>query len=98
MGQTPDYLMDSQKGQPSDRTVDVDQAKGPDGIRHDVEQARARLAQNLNQLEHRVRTEFDWRVQFDRHPWAFVGGAFAAAFLLGLAVTPRRVTAPRAVR
>ena len=43
MGQTPDYLMDSQKGQPSDPTVNVDQAKGPDGIRHDVEQARAQV-------------------------------------------------------
>jgi hypothetical protein len=85
MGETPDYVM--QKRQP------------PDDIMHDVERARARLAQNLNQLEYRVRNEFDWRVQFDRHPWIFVGAGFAAAFLFGLAITPRRsATAPPAAR
>jgi hypothetical protein len=61
----------------------------PDDIKHEVEQARARLAQDLNQLEYRVKGELDWRVQFDRHPWLFVGGAFGLAFLAGLAITGR---------
>lgn len=59
----------------------------PDDIRHDVERARARLGEDLNQLEYSVKTEMDWRVQFDRHPWAFLGAAFGAAALIGLAIS-----------
>lgn len=61
----------------------------PDDIRQQVEQARARLGQNLNQLEYRVKAELDWRVHFDRHPWLFLGLAFAAALAAGLATAPR---------
>jgi hypothetical protein len=61
----------------------------PDEIKHEVEQARARLGQDLNQLEFQVRREFDWRVQFDRRPWLFLGVAFGAAFLVGMATIPR---------
>ncbi|PWT85973.1 MAG: hypothetical protein C5B56_13170 [Proteobacteria bacterium] len=72
----------------------------PDELKYEIEQARARLGQDLNQLEYRVRTELDWRLQFDRRPWLFVGVAFGAAFLLALALGPRRgrVMAPRADR
>jgi hypothetical protein len=52
-----------------------------DEIRSHIEHTRYRLGQDLNALEYSVRREMDWRVQFDRHPWAFVGGAFLAAFL-----------------
>ena len=55
----------------------------PDGIKREIEDARHRLGADLNQLEHRVRTNLDWRTYFDRNPWMFVGGAFAAAFLVG---------------
>ncbi len=58
----------------------------PDEIRHEIDLARNRLGQELNQLEYRVKQAADWRVQFDRHPWWFVGGAFGAALLIGLAV------------
>jgi hypothetical protein len=61
----------------------------PDDIRNQVAQARVRLGQNLNQLEYRVKKEFDWRVQFDRRPWLFCGIAFGLAFLVGLATVPR---------
>jgi hypothetical protein len=56
----------------------------PDEIKHDIEKARARLGQDLNDLEYHVKRDFDWHVQFDRHPWAFVGAAFGIAFLVGL--------------
>lgn len=59
----------------------------PDDLKHDVEQARARLDGDLNDLQYSVRSELDWRVQFDRHPWAFVGAAFGAGALLGLTLT-----------
>jgi hypothetical protein len=62
----------------------------PDDLKYEVEQARARLGQDLNQLEYRVRRELDWRVWFDRNPWLFVGAAFGIAFLLGLAIVPSR--------
>jgi ElaB/YqjD/DUF883 family membrane-anchored ribosome-binding protein len=56
----------------------------PDEIRHDIDLARNRLGQELNQLEYRVKREADWRVHFDRHPWWFVGGAFGTALLVGM--------------
>ncbi len=56
----------------------------PDEIRQEIAQARNRLGQNLNELEYRVKASTNWRAQFDRHPWAFVGAAFAGAMLLGM--------------
>ena len=61
----------------------------PTEIKQEVEQVRARLGQDLNRLEYRVKRTFDWHAQFDRNPWAFVGTAFGVAFLLGLMI-PRR--------
>lgn len=58
-----------------------------DYLKQQVEAARARLGQDLNELQYRVRSEFDWRVQFGRYPWMFLGAAFLSAMLLGLAVT-----------
>jgi hypothetical protein len=60
----------------------------PDEIKREIEQTRERISSNLAQLEQRVHTALDWRAQFDRRPWAFVGGAFGAAFLLGWITAP----------
>jgi len=57
-----------------------------DDLKRQVEEARARLGQDLNELEYRVRTELDWRVQFNRYPWVFVGAAFFFAMLTGFAI------------
>jgi hypothetical protein len=62
----------------------------PDQIKHEIEQARSRLGQDLNELEYRVRRETDWRVQFRRRPWAFLGAAFGAALVLALIIVPSR--------
>jgi hypothetical protein len=71
-------------------------------LRSEVELARARLGQDLNRLEYRFRKALDWREQFDRHPALFSGIAFGLAFLIGLALAPRRkrsaATAPPAAR
>jgi hypothetical protein len=56
----------------------------PDQIRTEIEQARSRLGQDLNRLEYRVKQETDWRYQFQRRPWAFLGGAFALSLLAGM--------------
>jgi hypothetical protein len=60
----------------------------PDEIKREIELRRERIGSNLSQLEHRVRAQFDWKTQFDRRPWAFVGGAFSAAFLIGWLTAP----------
>lgn len=60
----------------------------PDEIKKEIEQARSRISADLNQLEYRVKGALDWRTQFDRRPWAFVGGAFGAAFLIGWLTAP----------
>jgi hypothetical protein len=56
----------------------------PDDIRHLVERARHRLGENLNDLEYSVKSQLDWRVQFHRHPLAFLGAAFGVGALLGI--------------
>jgi ElaB/YqjD/DUF883 family membrane-anchored ribosome-binding protein len=55
----------------------------PEQIRVQIEQARHRLGQDLNELEYRVKRTTDWRRQFDRRPWAFAGAAFAGGLFLG---------------
>ncbi len=55
----------------------------PEQIRLEIEQARHRLGQDLNELEYRVRRTTDWRAQFDRRPWIFAGAAFAGGLVLG---------------
>jgi len=58
----------------------------PDQLRSEVEHVRYRLGKNLDALESRVKEETDWRVQFRRHTWAFMGAAFGAALLFGYAL------------
>jgi ElaB/YqjD/DUF883 family membrane-anchored ribosome-binding protein len=55
-----------------------------DQIRAHIEQTRSRLGQDLNELESSVRREADWRVQFNRRPWAILGTAFAVGLLIGI--------------
>jgi hypothetical protein len=62
----------------------------PDEIKREIEQARERIGANLNQLEYRVRGALDWRTQFDRQPWVFVGAAFGLAFVVGWMTVPSR--------
>jgi hypothetical protein len=62
-------------------------AQTPDDIRYDVDRARERLDANLNEFQYRMKSELDWRVQFRRHPWAFIGAAFGFALLIGWAIS-----------
>jgi len=57
-----------------------------DELKRQVDQARERLHQDLNDLEYRVKTETDWRVHYQRHPWPFLGAAFLGALLFSLAL------------
>ena len=58
----------------------------PDQIKNEVEAARGRLAQDLNLLEYRVKADLDWRAQFNRRPWLFLGAAFAGSLVLSLLI------------
>jgi hypothetical protein len=57
---------------------------------HEADEARQRLAVDLNRLEHHVEELADWHTWFRRYPEAFLGVAFAGAMLLGFSLTPRR--------
>jgi hypothetical protein len=59
--------------------------ENPDQIRSEIEHTRSRLGEDLSELQDVVKQEIDWRVQFARHPWAFIGAAFCAAALVGRA-------------
>jgi len=53
-------------------------------IRREIARAREALAQDMSALEIEMRLKLDWREQARRRPLAFVGGAFAVGFVLGL--------------
>lgn len=55
----------------------------PDQIVEHIEAQRNRLGRNLQELENRVRSTTDWRQQFDRHPFMFLGLAAGGGLLLG---------------
>lgn len=77
------------------------QEKEPEEIRADMEETRASLTEKLNTLEHTVKDtvqtvkdNVDPRHHMRVHPWATVGGAVFAGFLLGkLAPSSRNKTA-----
>lgn len=56
-------------------------------IERHIESTRENLGRNLDEIESRVRSKFDWRQQYDRNPWMVLGVAFgvgaAAASMMG---------------
>ena len=64
-----------------------------DRIEHHLDDERQALRSNLAELEHRVRSSVDWRIQFRRNTAAFLGFACATGLLIGM-MTARRRRAP----
>ena len=62
----------------------------PSQIEESIRSTRRQLGSNLQELEHRVKDATNWRVQFGRHPWVFIGAAFAGGVLLSAALSGRR--------
>jgi uncharacterized membrane protein YcjF (UPF0283 family) len=54
-------------------------------LKERVDQARHRLEQDLNSLQYHIRASLDWRAQYQRSRWVFLGAAFGGALMLGLA-------------
>lgn len=48
----------------------------------EIGEERQRLAENINQLQDKVRDVADWRSYFARKPWAMIGIAAVGGFLL----------------
>ncbi len=57
-----------------------------DQISSDIHQTRAELKSNLRELETRVKTATDWRVQFDRHPAVMATAALLGGALLSVLI------------
>jgi hypothetical protein len=51
-----------------------------------IDRAREQLGSNLHELERRVDAATDWREQFRRRPYAFLGAAAAGGFVLAAMV------------
>ena len=64
--------------------------EGPDQIAEHIRSTRSELTDNLRELEHKVKDATNWRVQFERHPVAFLGAAFVGGILLSASLGGRR--------
>lgn len=65
-------------------------AETTDQIKREIEARRGELAQNINELEHRVKNSVDLNQHFRRHPVAILGAALGGGLLLGLMTGGRR--------
>jgi hypothetical protein len=62
----------------------------PDQIEDHIRSTQRELGSNLQELENKVKDATNWRVQFERHPVAFLGIAFAGGLLLSAGLGGRR--------
>lgn len=58
----------------------------PEQIERHIYQTRARLQENVEELRSRVRSNFDWRYQFQRRPVALTSAAFGIGLIAALSL------------
>jgi len=61
-----------------------------DQIEQDIHKTRADLSDNLNELEEKVRSTFDWRTQFQERPMTMLAVAFGGGILASALLPSRR--------
>jgi hypothetical protein len=61
-----------------------------DQIAKHIRETRTDLSENINELEDKVKTAMDWRVQFEEHPGAVLGAAFVGGALLSAIIPTMR--------
>jgi hypothetical protein len=61
-----------------------------DQIEQDIHKTRANLSDNLNELEEKVRSTFDWRTQFQERPMTMLAVAFGGGILASALLPSRR--------
>jgi hypothetical protein len=66
----------------------------PDQIEDHIRTTQRELGSNLQELEDKVKDATNWRVQFERHPMALLGIAFAGGLLLSAGLGGRRRHTP----
>jgi len=66
----------------------------PDQIEDHIRTTQRELGSNLQELEDKVKDATNWRVQFERHPMALLGIAFAGGLLLSAGLGGRRRRTP----
>jgi hypothetical protein len=66
----------------------------PDQIEDHIRSTQRELGSNLQELEDKVKDATNWRVQFERHPMALLGIAFAGGLLLSAGLGGRRHRTP----
>jgi hypothetical protein len=59
-------------------------------IEHDIRETRRDLARNLDELGSKARDLVSWESQYRNHAQIFLGAAFGAGLVFGLAALPRR--------
>ena len=59
-------------------------------IEQEIREKRDNLGRNLDELEDKARELTDWRTHYRNHSAAFLGAAFGAGMVLGLAAVGRR--------
>jgi hypothetical protein len=64
--------------------------RATDRVKQHLDHERRALRSNLAELEHRVRSSVDWRIQFRRNTAAFLGFACATGLLIGMMAARRR--------
>jgi hypothetical protein len=57
-----------------------------DQIKKHIEEKRGELGAHLNELEYRVKSAADWRVQVQKRPAQAIAIAFGGGLLLALAL------------
>lgn len=53
-----------------------------DQIVNEIERQRDELGRDLDELQSKVRGATDWKAQFEKHPYYFIGAAFGGGLLL----------------
>jgi ElaB/YqjD/DUF883 family membrane-anchored ribosome-binding protein len=64
-------------------TAEEDTADEIARLRDEIVLRRQRLGSSLQQLEHRVSEDLDWRRQVAAHPWLVLAGAAVVGFAIG---------------
>ena len=66
-----------------------------DQIERHISETRNELGENIDELQEKVKTTFDWRVQFQQRPWTLIGAAFGGGLLVSMLIPKGRSTSSR---
>jgi hypothetical protein len=61
-----------------------------DQIERHIHDTRNELGEHIDELQRKVKTTFDWRIQFQQRPWVLMGAAFGGGLLVSMMIPKRR--------